>query len=383
MIHMMGCRIENLLTTTAAYMKYGVLLLKEACGTVQVLEPCDDLGLFFYVPPISKFLNVDPVTAAKIFFNTLVALFVIAVGGICFRFAKNYWGYLVVLVGLWRVACPMQQIQDVYLAYAFPFVALPMVLLATERKSYRFYWITFFIAGIVLSFSDLIRFRASLPVFAFLAVLLLFDQTFDWCKKRIAIALLLVSYAIPYAHFKYVIYERDAFITSQGGTAHVDYLYHPIWHNLYIGFGYLSNPYDLQYDDACGARHAIAEEPQLEGNGNLFNLKLYSQTLQKLLWKLIRKDRYFVMKTVFAKLGVIALFFLLYFGLLGSIAAYYFPKPWYVELAFVLAAGASTIPAILTVPETANLVGFITCTVIYVGWSIVWALNQYQSRKRI
>jgi hypothetical protein len=374
---MLPGRIVNLVATFAAYTKYGVLLLYEKTAILSPLKCCDDLGLFMYVPLISSLFSVDPLVGTKIFFFSVVALFFIVTGGSLFFLSRTMLGYGVVACGLYRLMAPLKQLSDVYIAYMVPFLSIPLLLLALEKKHKNLFLISFFMCGLVGGFSDIIRIYAALPVIVFFLIILVFNSTFVRFKKVIPLAVLLLGYAIPYAHFTYVIHQRDIFLKQHAFGLDEDLEnIHVFWHNMYIGFGFLDNKYGIVWEDSCGEAHARKVIPGVE-----VGTQAYESTIRDLIVNLIKTDRYFVANVLFAKLGVLLFFFLLYFGFLGLLAAYFVPKVWYVEVAFLCCAGISAAPGLLTLPVTAYFMGFITCTVLYTVYSIVHFLNNNGGRQ--
>ena len=367
---MLPGRIVNLVATFAAYTKYGVLLLYEKSAILSPLKCCDDLGLFMYVPLISSLVSVDPLVGTKIFIFAVTALFFIVTGGSLFFLSRTMLGYGVVACGLYRLMAPLKQLSDVYIAYMVPFLSIPLLLLVLEKKHKNLFLISFFVCGLVSSFSDIIRIYASFPVIVFFLIVLLFNSTFVRFRKAIPLAFLLLGYAIPYGHFRYVLHQRDAFLAREGIAKGEVSNAHVFWHNMYIGLGFLANKHDIIWNDSCGEAHARKIIPGVE-----VGTQAYESTIRDLIVNLIKTDRYFIANVLFAKLGILLFFFLLYWGFLGLLAAYFVPKVWYVEVAFVCCAGISAAPGLLTLPVTAYFMGFITCTVLYTIYSILWFLN--------
>jgi hypothetical protein len=367
---MMGNRVVNLIATLFSYKKYGVFLLSENNGIVSALQSCDDLGLFMYVPMISILFSTDPLVAAKMLFVGVTVLFVIATG-ICFSFlARTLVGYFVIVYGLYRLASVLQKISDVYIVYVLPFIAIPVLLIALEKKYKKIFLFSFFFAGLLGGFSDIVRSYAALPVILFFIIILLFNSTFPRFRKVFPFILLLVGYSIPQVHFQYVLHQRNVFLEQQHTSTEEIKNTHVFWHNMYIGLGFLANQYDIVWDDACGLEHARKIIPDVE-----LESSVYDPTIRNLIFKLIKTDRDFIFNVLFAKFGVLLFYFLSYFGFFGLLAAYFVPKAWYVELAFLCCAGLSAVPGLLTLPTICYFLGFITCTVLYAIYSILWFLN--------
>lgn len=98
--------------------------------------------------------------------------------------------------------------------------------------------------------------------------------------------------------------------------------------------------------------------------------------IRRIIFNLLRKDRHFVLTSLFARFGVAFMFFLLWFGWLGLIFSYFYPKSWYEDLGFLLANLFGYLPGILTVPYFQYLAGGVTVTFLYALYSFVVACNK-------
>ncbi len=367
---MLKSRIFNLLNTFYAYKKYGQLLLFSNQNIVSKLSCCDDLGLFMYVPFFSSLFGLDPIVGSKFFFLGLLSIFFLIIGVCFFSLVKNIGAALAVSFGLYRLIHPFYELSDVYLGYVLPFVAIPLLLVSLEKNNKKLFLTSFFVAGLVGSFSDILRILSSTPVIVFFLIILLFNTLYTRYKKIIPLLFLLAGYSIPYVHFNYVLHQRDLFLKNNHYQQQDVPIQHVFWHNMYIGFGFLKNNHDITWEDSCGERHAREIVPGVEVGS-----PVYEKTIRNLIFNLIKNDRYFVANTLFAKFGILIFFFCLYFGFLGLLASYFVPKAWYVELAFLCCAGVSALPGLLTIPVTAYLIGFITCTIFYSIYSLMYFFN--------
>lgn len=374
MYYLTSSRISCYLASLGAYQEVGVPLLALYDGVISALQCCDDLGFYLYASTIGVMTGCDPITAVRLLFAGLMGVFFLLTTLALVALVKNRWGYGVVIVGMSYFAYTMWEVSYVYLPTMLPFLGIPLVMLAQKRRSARLYWVTFFLLGFFGAIADLMRIYSLLPVALFFVSFLMFDRTFSVRKKLIAIAIFLVGYAIPYAHFSYAIYQRDQYLMEHNlEPGRVDQ--HVLWHNIYIGFGFLQNSYGIAWDDECGEKHARLLVPGIKEHEKVYGTPQYEGLVRKLVINLVKKDFRFVIKTLFAKAGVIVFFFLLYLGLLGLLAAFFVPKPWYVEVGFLSAAGVSALPGILTLPEKVYITGFIACTFIYSIYTIILFLN--------
>jgi len=87
-----------------------------------------------------------------------------------------------------------------------------------------------------------------------------------------------------------------------------------------------------------------------------------------------------VVRTIAAKFGVLCLY-LAVFANIGLVASWRYRKPPVLELAFAAALAIASVPAILTIPNTSYLEGFIALSVLYAAVSCEWVLGMQRRRE--
>ncbi len=154
---------------------------------------------------------------------------------------------------------------------------------------------------------------------------------------------------------------------SVGQKAHV------FWHNIYIGFGFLQqgNPDNITYDDSEGEKKVKKIVPGL----TIENTKEYEHILKNEVINLIKNHWQFFIFTLFAKIGILLLFFLEYANF-GIIASLLYPKPWHLEIPFFIGLGFYSIFPVLVIPLREYALGFISFATIYGIVSINYALEK-------
>ncbi len=354
-------RRSGVIESYQLYKKFGLSLLSA--------PPIDDPGFFLYVPLLSNLLNVDAVKGASVF----VALISLSVG-ISFAALAILLGRSLIakIAGLGMaclIALKINTVCDVYSGLALAFVPLPFLLIAFSRKSYRWLLGSTFFLGLIGVLSGLIRSWSALPLYLFGGVLLFFDPYFSRKRKLLALFFGLAGAALPLAHYQYVLYKKNIFLVSQQ-LEPVKEMGHHFWHNVYIGFGFTRNPYGIIWADECSVVAARKIVPGIcEGNPE------YNAIKRRQVFDLLKNDRHFFFTSLFARFGVIVMFFLVWFGWLGLLCSYFYPKPWYQECAFFLAFGASALPGLITLPVFQYIEGFVVCTALYAVYSLIIALN--------
>jgi len=363
-------RAERLQSMYECFQSVGVHCLIRQQEGYQVIGCGDDLGYFLYSTIFSYYLNLNPLVGANVLFYTITLIGLFGMGICFFSIAKTRTAFFIALVGLVRIYMPLIKLNVVYIAYFFSCLFIPLILLADVKKTKKSMIVISFLGGLICSFSNRIRILSALPAIVFYLIYLAFSDKWGKKVKLVSSLFFIVGYLIPVYHFNYEIQRRNTFL-KQNNISLPNRENHVFWHNIYTGFGFLQNKYGMEWKDKCSIRAALVVNPQAK-----YPFKLYEQTVKNLLFKLCKEKRYFVITTIFAKLGVIFYFFLIYFGWIGVVVSWLYPKPWYIELAFWGALGMGALPGIMTIPVTAYLIGFITCTVLYAMYSVIHALNK-------
>jgi hypothetical protein len=126
----------------------------------------------------------------------------------------------------------------------------------------------------------------------------------------------------------------------------------------------------IKYDDWVAINKVHSISPDTEQYS-----KEYVEILKEEVFRLIGSHTNFVLKTVFAKIGVM-LFYIIYSANLGLIAAYYYPKKRALESAFLVAILFSAAPGILVMPFRGYILGFIALSLFYGLVSLNEAVEQ-------
>ena len=366
---MISGRRAGLVGSYEALKKYGVYLLSQVGDTFVPCISVDDPGFFLYVPLLSNVLGVDVLEGASIFVALISLSVGIAFAALAIFLGRSLLAKITGLLIACLIALKINTVCDVYSGLALAFVPLPFLLIAFERKSYQWLFMGVFLLGFLGSVSGLIRSWSELPVYLFGGIFLFFDPYFSKNKKLIALLFALMGAALPLAHYQYVLYKKNHFLISQQ-LEPVEKMGHHFWHNVYIGFGFTRNPYGIIWADECSVMAARKIVPGIsEGNPE------YNAIKRRQVIDFLKNDRHFFFTSLFARFGVIVMFFLVWFGWLGLLCSYFYSKPWYQECAFFLAFATSALPGLITLPVFQYIEGFVVCTVLYVIYSLIIALN--------
>ena len=201
--------------------------------------------------------------------------------------------------------------------------------------------------GFLCGVSGFIRGASYLPILALFLVLWFRENSnvatkyFCFCTF-FTLALVLTAYPIE---------NRNEFLRSQGLEKEITTQRHPLWHNAYIGLGYINNSLGIREEDGCGEDYVRSVKPWIDANSAEYESILKSRTLSIIFHNPV----YFLIQ-LSAKLGVI-LFYFFFFGFpnIYLFWKYGFPEwGWY----FVPSALAGALPGLIMSPEVYYLLGF-------------------------
>jgi hypothetical protein len=248
---------------------------------------------------------------------------------------------------------------DVYVVQASVVVGLaPLALFVLYRKSVstRTLMLTVAAAGLLIGYANNIRTHSGTGMLVFFGIALALTPLVPTKQKMIACALLLLTVALPYAHFHVLQQARDDFLAMQAAATKgaQKRAAHPVWHSIYIGLGFLNNKYGIQYDDAVGFAAVAAEKPDAAP----YSVE-YEDVLKSKVMGLVRNDPAFVAKTLFIKALVLLGYFVLFSGLGVFLYGYARPEPA-VTLAFLAAAAFYALPGVLVMPRLSYSMGMLS-----------------------
>jgi hypothetical protein len=238
--------------------------------------PIDNTALLVAVPAVSKALHLSVAGAYDLIMGACLILATL-VGALAIR----KWDIRIVLyfftaVGLTALA------SDAYAFQAFPAIAgIPWLIRFSSD------WKRFAITAILVAFTagvcDLMRYRAAMPYMAML-VAMAFVYFAKLRAVMLTLVVLLFSY-LPGAWF-YRYYP----------------LSHPMWHNIYIGLGWVHNSEVPEYLDAVGGNKVRSIDPSVVYCG-----PEYEAILRREIFRIAREKPWIIAVNVAGKLTAIAL----------------------------------------------------------------------------
>jgi MFS family permease len=271
----------------------------------------DDTGIYYFIPQIAKLLNVNLDWAIFIFFTFSFLLPIITVlfivSKLCKKNIYKYYSFFNILV----ISCYLFIRGDIYIFSALiPLFILPLLfyLHIKENNIKKLYFIYFFI-GIIFSFSNFIRNHSATSVLVFITIFLIFQYKSIKNKIYFIMLFLLVGIFISNLIINSFKENRDNFLFyNNNPNLYVEG--HVFWHTIYLGLGFLNNIYGIKYDDNIAYYLAKQKNPNID-----LHSKEYENIMKSEVINTVKKDPWFILKTLFAKFGVILIYIIIFINI--------------------------------------------------------------------
>jgi hypothetical protein len=319
----------------------------------------DDLGIYYFIPWIAKTFGISTDLAIQLFFGSLIFIGA-AISFFCFFFVFKQWtARSISFVGLGLLTYGAYRYSDVYIAPFFAVTALVPLFILCKPRSWRLL-LTLGFSGLVLGYSNMIRSHGGTGTLLFVLGWLILNREIGSKEKILSLLALLLFTALPYLHFKTLEQNRDAFLLKANPSYCPPSTIHPRWHSIYIGFGYLKNPYGIEYSDTISHQKALSIDPNV-----VYCSEEYEQILKKQCFLLAKSAPLFVIQTILIK-GLALLIRFILFANFGLLAALFYVKPSMREVfPFAAAALFYALPGVLTMPIGAYVVGLASIATIF------------------
>ncbi len=189
-------------------------------------------------------------------------------------------------------------------AGCMPFFVIPLFLFYVKRDNINLSFLIFLIlAGMIIGVSNYLRLYSGLAVLLMMVFMILIKIKASKRKKVVAILATVIGISVVNLHFNHLIEKRDAFLISRAIEPPSQNI-HNVWHNAYLGFGFLHSSQKIQWNDRFARDFVRKKDPNIVPFSNEYNSVLKSEIL-----RLIRYHPFFVLRTYFAKFGVMFFFF--------------------------------------------------------------------------
>jgi len=372
-LKLMTARWASLRDSLAGYEKTGIPLVGVDGNRLVPTGASDDAGLDYFVPRLASAFRLPLSVSSDIFLGgTLIGCFCLGSAGLLLLLRSPWIKYLAMFEIL-VLAILCLRVGDVYLIPAAVVVAVvPWVLyLSRNARSGAHILLVLVLAGLGLGAANLLRTYSGTTVLLFCIPILGFYADAKPKGRIVMLASLTLGLLASSLYFRHVFSSRDAYLRSQ----QPDYVeagrQHPMWHSIYIGLGFVSNPYVAGgYCDQVAVDKVRSVSPNA-----VFLSPEYDRILAEQVRQLVRHHPTLLLVNLAAKAGILQLLALLAgnFGLLGALCE---RKRWPLDLAFLMAIAFGALPGLLVVPIPKYLLGFIAMLVLYGLISLDHAIHQ-------
>lgn len=347
----MPCRYEQLKLALNGWEDTGVPLVSKWGDTYGRAGFPDDIGIYYFVPWIAKTFGISLDASIHLFLGSLLLIGFLVSGG-CFLFLFKHWiSKALSLFATLLLALVAYFYSDVYIVSYFSVATVVPLFLLYNQKN-KIPYPVLIISGLILGYCNFIRNQAGTGVLLFIFTWIFCNQNLK--KKFFCLAVILLFFFLPYLHFGYVEAKRDAFL-----QAPKERLCHPKWHTIYLGLGYLKNPYGIEFNDRIADDKAKSILPGVKNSSPEYERILKDQCIH-----LLKSDPLFILKTLLAKFLFLCFKALLFlnFGLIF----YFYVKPSFrFTLPFLVSALFFSLPGLLAVPFTAYVLGMVSLATLF------------------
>jgi hypothetical protein len=359
---LMGAREDLLTRAMEGYRLSGISPICHSAGQfLPCNKPSDDIGLYYFLPKFAKFFGLEQFTSTYIFLQG-VAFFASLVGiYFFFKLYKSAFLRILIVADIFILQLFVNSYLDVYVFYAATaLVFVPLILLLVRRRSIGdgrlAFW--FFLIGLALGVSNIFRLHSGNTVAIFAITLVACNFAYSKKVKAAVVICLALGLLVPKISMNHQLALADKFLDSRGSAKYSDDHTHLIWHQIYIGFGYLDNPYGLHFADRVGFEKAMESNPKIE-----LTSKEYDDSVRAMVLRFTAQHPNFVLRTIFAKLGICMMYFLVFanFGFFFGLKNNNFFKTAKI---FSLAIIFSLLPGLLTVPGIQYMFSFAVLSIV-------------------
>ncbi len=354
-------RLLNLKFTYDGLVKTGIPLVGFNGTNLYAGGAVDDIGIYYFIPKFATFFNLPFDQAVSLFYGgILLCSFFIASAAAWFflksRLAKIYamFCFLVLTILPWKFGDNYTFLSTTTL------VTVPVFLAAYDRlKNMRWMGGILFMLGVVLSLGNFLRSHAGTGALIFIFVLVFFHKEWDLKRKTLFLIILGLGMACPKIYFQHLIKSRNQFLKENVAGYTPVPARHPLWHSVYLGLGFLNNEYVREGIDDYAFQKARSVKPEV-----ILYSHEYESILRNEVFKIIKSHPYFFMRTIFTKLGVLFMYFLLIANI-GFYFAIRLPKPREFDFAYLGGMAAHAAIGLAVTPYHFYVLGFLAFSALF------------------
>lgn len=358
-MQIMSCRLEYLQEAYAGLEQTGIPLVALRDGVLCHAGRSDDCGTYLIIPQIASWLRLSiPEAIDAFYYSVILGCFAIGLFGL-FCVYKKMKQRLTGFIGLTVIAFYTAKAGDVYVfAPCLTMALIPWLLYGLKQQEKRNLSVWLLpMAGLFSGLSHIMRSQSGTAVLVF-AMMLLMVRDKASIQRRLLVLLQTAFAALaPLLFAHYLTAKSDAYIQKHDPVHRPVSHLHAYWHSVYIGLGFVNNPYVPAYKDEVAVEKVKSINPEATYLSEEYLSILTTETFR------IREFAFWI-NNFGAKMGVILLYFLI-FANVGVLLRVLIMRSFEFDLAFGAALLMSSLPGMLVVPYKVYLLGFIALAVLY------------------
>lgn len=340
-------------------------------GALSPIPIGDDIGMYALIPHLAGWFDVSPAIMMMVFL--LSGAILGAVAGIAISFALfKSWQARIFSV----FAISFLTIAAIRIAGDFYLLMIPATLIVGflalyvhRRVEFLSPWVVYaglFFCGLTVASFHLLRAHSGTSALVLMAIFILLHKRLRFGRIFLMLTVVAVGVALPNLYGNYLIDKRDAYLEEHLPGYQPTLDRHVLWHSVYAGFSYIRSPYGFVNKDDFVIAEARRRLPENLANADGIELvtELYEEKLREAVIDVFLDHPFFVAKTVFSKAGAMVLYFLI-FANIGVLFVLFHRRAWRIEAAFLPALFFSSLPGLLTQPNTNYITGYLCVVVIY------------------
>jgi len=382
LFQIMPCRFLSLQSTIDGYerTKTPLISFNDACnlGENAGIGPAgltEEAGAYYFIPKLVELTGLNLEILVYLFYGGIVtfAFFAGAIGS--WKYCSTQLGRWISLLGLFILSIVIAGISDIYVVVGASTVSLvPWLLYVQKHHDFKRTLIYFIVAGFVIGFSHSVRNHGGTGVLIFIIFSILFTKKYSIKNRASFSAALMIGLLVVSIFFGLLMKQRDDYLSTIEYAGPIT-SQRVFWHNVYYSLGYLNNWYgyddwtDHEPSDTYSVRKVLSINPDVK----LFSAE-YESILKQEYIKFVKSHPFFVLQTIFAKLGVL-LMYVLIFANVGLVLAIYYPQGTQFNLLFVAGMGFNMLFGLLATPDYQYLMGLFAFATLYGVFSIDYAVE--------
>ena len=398
----MPCRKYGLENTLKGYdlTNENLIAYDDSCFVParEVFSPAglgDNIGSFYFIPKLVQLTGISLEVAIQIVYSGFVFLAFLSAAIAIWLFFQSLSGKLIGIMALAILSLVIAGIGGSYIfTGAIPMAFVPWWLRILKKPTIhvKYLYLYFFLAGIFISLSHIIRNHSGTDLLIIMLIgVIFFAKSYSYKQKTILILILTLSMASVFSWFNSIVDKRVEYLTSIESDYELSGK-RIMWHNIYYSLGYLNNSYGQvdgfeshEPSDVYSAKRALEINPYVKKWSSE-----YEDILRKETFSFIADHKLFFMKTILVKIGVM----LVYIGLfmnIGLVMLFYYRTDVKFHLLFLSGITFNMIFGLLTTPNYSYLTGLFLFSVLYSIYIIDSAIyngfikkkNQFKMNKAV